>query len=56
MSFVQSSGNQRSKPLRNGFLEMTQVAVIEDGHLAIRDVQVAVGTSRRVVAESCAKR
>ncbi len=32
----------RSKPVRNGLLEMTQVPVIENGHLTVRDIQVAV--------------
>src|SRR5208337_4952650 len=39
---VLSSGEDRSKPLRDGFLEMTQLPVIDNGNLTVRDIQVAV--------------
>jgi hypothetical protein len=40
-SAVSSSREDRSKPLRDGFLEMTQFPLVENGHLTVRDIQVA---------------
>jgi hypothetical protein len=39
---VRSSREDRSKPLRNGFLEMPKLPVFENGHLTVGDIQVAV--------------
>ena len=39
---VSSSREDRSKPLRDGFLEMTQLPMFENGHLTVGDIQVAV--------------
>jgi hypothetical protein len=39
---VSSSREDRSKPLRDGSLEVTQLPMIESGHLTVRDTQVAV--------------
>ena len=41
-SAVSSSREDRSKPVRDGLLEMTQLPVIESSHLTVRDIQVAV--------------
>lgn len=41
-SAISTSREDSSKPLRDGFLEMTQLPVIENGHLTVWDVQVAV--------------
>src|SRR5262249_31724623 len=43
-----SSGDERSKPLRDGFLKMNQLPALEDGHLTVRDVQVAVVVNQDV--------
>ncbi len=40
--WIDSSGEDGSKPLGDRFLEMTQLPVIENGYLAIGDIQVAV--------------
>jgi len=37
-----SSREDRSKPLGDGFLEMTQLPLIENGHQTVGDIQVAV--------------
>jgi hypothetical protein len=36
------SRENRSKLFRDGFLEMTQLPVFENGHLTVGDIQVAV--------------
>jgi hypothetical protein len=36
------SGEDRSQPLRKGFLEVPHLTMIDNGHLTIRHVQVAV--------------
>src|SRR5262249_41811775 len=41
-TWLDPSREDRSKPLRDRLLEMTELPVIENGHLTVRNVQVAV--------------
>ena len=41
-SAISLSREDRSKPLRHGFPEMTQFPALEDGDLTVRDIEVAV--------------
>jgi hypothetical protein len=47
-STASSSSEEGSKPARDGFLETTEMPVIENGHLTVRDIQVAVVVSQDV--------
>ena len=39
---ISSSREDSSKPLRDGFLEMTRLPVIENGNLTVGDIQLAI--------------